>query len=50
MLDDPRGPFAFYYTYLNLQGKLAGGDISAPDWSCVDRWPLQGQGFDLLVR
>jgi alkanesulfonate monooxygenase SsuD/methylene tetrahydromethanopterin reductase-like flavin-dependent oxidoreductase (luciferase family) len=28
LLNDPDGAFAFYYSYLNLQGKFAGGDFS----------------------
>lgn len=36
LLSDPDGGFAFYYSYLTLQGKLAGGDFSTDvDWDAV---------------
>ena len=36
ILDDPEGTFTWYYTYLNAQGKLAGGDFNTDiDWAAA---------------
>jgi len=40
-LNDPDGPFSYYYTYLNLQGKLACGDFSEPDWDAAKQGGME---------
>lgn len=49
ILDDPDGTFTWYYTYLNAQGKLAGGDFNTDiDWDAA-KVEAMAKAKDLVI-
>jgi alkanesulfonate monooxygenase SsuD/methylene tetrahydromethanopterin reductase-like flavin-dependent oxidoreductase (luciferase family) len=49
ILNDPDGTFSWYYTYLNAQGKLAGGDFNTDiDWTAA-KAEAMAKAKDLVI-